>query len=138
MTVSEPKVACRECLAPRPSALLHAEPFPPCPDCGCATALVEVVIAEQVGEMHDSVAYAAYEDGKSRKKGRIAWGVAKRDWFHREGAWANVRRQFNKPEDTYEEIITYADSGEMIREVREPLSEHQGRGSAKPPRKPEA
>lgn len=137
MTVNESEVACQECGQPLLASVMYADPHPPCPACGAVSLLVKVTMAETI-EVHDSMKFDACEDGKSRKKGRFAWGHVKRDWFHREGVWANVSRQFNKREDTYEEVITYEDSGEVIRKVRERLSEHRGRGSAKPPREPEA
>jgi hypothetical protein len=76
------------------------------------------------------MSYKAFNPALSRRKGMFAWGAHKRDWFRKEGVWANVRRQFNKRENTYEEIISYAESGEPIREVHEALTEHRGHGTA--------
>ena len=46
-------------------------------------------------------------------------------------------RLIDRQNDLYEETITDPDTGEVIRNCGEPLSQHQGRGSAKGKR-PEA
>ena len=127
----EPTVACRDCAAALPANFLRETPRPPCPDCGGVNVDIGMHFTARA-EAHAATSYKAFDPRLSRKKGLFAWGVSRRDWFHREGVWANLRRQFNKRQDTYEEVITYADSGESIREVRESLSDHRDRGSARP------
>ena len=42
-----------------------------------------------------------------------------------------VQRHINRDGDSYYERIINKETGEVVREVKEPLSEHRGRGSAK-------
>jgi hypothetical protein len=39
-------------------------------------------------------------------------------------------RRIDRGNDEYEEIVTEGETGEVIRSLREPLSEHWGHGSA--------
>jgi hypothetical protein len=48
----------------------------------------------------------------------------------------HFRREFDKMRDRYFEHVEDADTGEVLRHVDEPLSEHRGHGSAKPGRRP--
>jgi hypothetical protein len=71
----------------------------------------------------------------------VGFAKSKSKWFAK--VWSKVElfklldryhkleRSLNKRTDEYHEVIHDAESGELIREVHEPLSEHQGHGSAK-------
>ena len=48
-----------------------------------------------------------------------------------EGDYVHKFRRIDPGNDEYEEKLTDRETGEVIRWVREPLSEHRGRGSAK-------
>jgi hypothetical protein len=55
------------------------------------------------------------------------------DDLHRDsGQWNKLTREIDRENNRYKEIITNPKSGEIIRQVDEPLCEHTGRGSAKP------
>ena len=43
-------------------------------------------------------------------------------------------RILNRKKDYYKELVINADTGNIVRDVEHPLSEHTGRGSAKPSR----
>lgn len=52
--------------------------------------------------------------------------------LHRDtGRMAKVRRGINRDTNSYFEVITDLETGEIIRECIEPLTDHQDRGSAK-------
>lgn len=123
-------VTCRDCSNPLPRSVLDSMMRPACSACGGVSAHVEMHLTGTV-EAYKTMSYNAFNPALSRRKGVFARGVHKRDWFRKEGVWANVRRQLNKRENTYEEIITYAESGEPIHEVREALTEHRGHGTAR-------
>ena len=46
-----------------------------------------------------------------------------------------VERSIDRENDSYRETVTAIDSGEVLRKVDHPLSEHKGRGSDKPTKK---
>ncbi len=43
-------------------------------------------------------------------------------------------RILNRKKDYYKELVINVDTGNTVRDVEHPLSEHTGRGSAKPSR----
>jgi hypothetical protein len=52
--------------------------------------------------------------------------------LHRKsGQWNILSRLIDREQDTYDERIDDGETGMIIRELREPLSKHSGRGSAK-------
>ena len=52
--------------------------------------------------------------------------------YYRDGLqWCRVERRIDYVGDWYDEVITDEVTGVVVREVHEPLSDHQGRGSAK-------
>ena len=48
-----------------------------------------------------------------------------------DGKWMFKRRVIDRDSDKYEEVVKNPETGEVIHECREPLSKHQGHGSAK-------
>jgi hypothetical protein len=61
------------------------------------------------------------------------------EFFHLTQRWHRLFRRIDRNADRYSEHITDAKTGAVIRSVEEPLSEHQGHGSAKkipPPSEP--
>jgi hypothetical protein len=55
------------------------------------------------------------------------------DDLHRAtGQWNELTREIDRENDRYRERIVNPQSGEVIRHVDEPLTNHTGRGSAKP------
>jgi hypothetical protein len=67
---------------------------------------------------------------------------SKRKWFtdirsgfsfsHKFQTWMHRLRIFDKRNDCYLERVTNPETGEVVHECSEPLSEHTGHGSAKP------
>ena len=54
------------------------------------------------------------------------------DWNHKFGRFVNYERIIDRKNNLYSERIVDPVTGEVLREIEEPLSEHIGRGSAKP------
>ena len=60
------------------------------------------------------------------------------DNLHRAtGKWNRLRRLIDRRKDRYVEHIVDGETGEVIRAVDKPLSEHRGRGSARLAREPQ-
>ncbi|HUK55579.1 MAG TPA: zinc ribbon domain-containing protein, partial [Nitrospiria bacterium] len=61
----------------------------------------------------------------------------RRDFFHgddlhkKSGKWYKKERIIDKDNDQYKEVISDPETGEIIHECQEPLSEHRNHGSAK-------
>lgn len=104
----------------------------PCPACGSISRHIERSVDDRV-DMHSSLRL------KHRRgaTGKIAQEQQVGDDFHRDTAsWRDLTRVRDYENDRYFEHIEDA-SGQVIRHVEEPLSEHTGRGSDKPARRTE-
>ena len=53
------------------------------------------------------------------------------DLFRDTGEWLSLQRVIDRENDLYKERISNPQTGEVIRYREEPLSQHQGHGSAK-------
>jgi hypothetical protein len=81
--------------------------------------------------VHEKVALIA-----RRASGRwFAKVKAGDEFFHLTQRWHRLFRRIDRDDDWYSEHITDAETGEIIRSLEEPLSEHRGRGSAKKSRR---
>ena len=55
------------------------------------------------------------------------------DDLHRAtGQWNKLTREIDRENNLYKEVITNPESGDVLRHCEEPLTDHFGRGSAKP------
>jgi hypothetical protein len=82
-----------------------------------------------------------HEDAKvmkwvGEKKGR-PYAIVKNgdELSHDEGRWIDRYRSIDREADRYDEVIRDKATGEIIREVHQPLSQHRDRGSARPNRR---
>ena len=66
----------------------------------------------------------------SSRKGRKLEFVSGADYFRSGQRWHRVERIIDFANDRYDEVVTDESTGAVIRSCHEPLSEHQGRGSA--------
>jgi DNA-directed RNA polymerase subunit RPC12/RpoP len=101
----------------------------PCPRCGSAARHVMIGVRDTI-TVHESVAVKARHGDRGRPFREIKQG----DDLHRKtGRWTVLSRLIDREQDLYEERIVDGETGEVIRDVREPLSKHRGHGSAKRP-----
>ncbi len=103
----------------------------PCPGCGSRNWTYSVLIGETV-ETHDEVRYKGRHLGAKRPHIEGRAGAS----YHRAtGQWNDRRMWLDRERDEYHEVIR-DDSGTVLHKCDEPLSEHQGHGSARglPPR----
>jgi hypothetical protein len=52
------------------------------------------------------------------------------------GRWATLMQRVDRGNDRYDKTVVDQETGEVLRDCHEPLSEHTGRGSARPPHEP--
>src|SRR5260370_15796563 len=119
-------ISCGECRGWIDEAARAA----PCPQCGSLARCFNVSIVE-------SVTVRERYGMKLKRPGirRPVWESVNGAEFHRDTArWHHVVRDIGREDDTYEELITDPETGEVIRHCKEPLSKHIGRGDAKPKR----
>ena len=72
---------------------------------------------------------------RQRNPNKANFGIEKKfgqDWSESLGRFVDYERIIDRQNDRYYERIVDPETGEVLREIDEPLSEHIGRGSAKP------
>jgi hypothetical protein len=105
----------------------------PCPQCGSIALLVDVQVYDEMTiKDYAQVAYTnrAETDGRTKV---VVKGKLGSEFYRKDGRWHRVERRIDKANDWYDEVITDEESGVIVREVHEPLSQHQGRGSDRRP-----
>ncbi len=121
---------CGECgyIFPDPNAASVEPAGAPCPQCGATTNRTFDVHAS------GSITFHEYARAKGRRQG------GKRPYIETEGGeqprvskgdFVEKYRRIDHEANEYEEVIKDLETGEIIYETCEPLSEHWGHGSAK-------
>jgi hypothetical protein len=88
---------------------------------------VEIFVEERI-EVHERVALKARRPGVSRP---VLESVSGDDLTVSTGAWVHRERTIDRSGGRYRERIVDPWTGEVIRDVDEPLHDHRGHGSAK-------
>ena len=103
----------------------------PCPNCESTSRHFKVEITSTV-TVRSGVRGKA-RSGEPGKPGGKPWltTMSEPSWSYRAQKWMHREKTENRREDRYTEVVKDPDTGEIIHEVDEPLSEHRGHGSAK-------
>lgn len=121
-------VSCGKCnIALEESSSLNPAERQPCPACGSTTRLYAKELNATI-DLHSSLGYKGRRGGKSKP---FRWGVVKDSLSIKIGQWMRLTRLFDKETDIYEEVVIDPDTGEVVHQIKEPLTKHQGHGSAK-------
>lgn len=128
MSSIETSVSCMHCgvALPERTDTLPAE-RKPCPDCGSLTRTFHVHITETVTVLQK----IGTKHKRPGKKKPIFESVTGDDLHRATGKWNKLTREIDRENDHYREIIVDPETGNVLRECDEPLSEHIGRGTAK-------
>lgn len=123
------RVECRDCGTALPSSWAQ-QVDRRCPECGSKSLLVrlyfttEIVVRDLIeGKVKDS-------NGKSKRPIR-EFKQGSEPQRGRPGAWACVYRNIDREHDTYDEKVVDEETGQVLRECHERLSDHRGHGDAK-------
>ena len=95
--------------------------------CGSLTQTISV-------DVHESITVREKIRKKHRRHGHkkpISESMSGDDLHSATGQWNQLTREIDRENNRYREIIINQQSGEVIRECDEPLTNHTGRGSAK-------
>lgn len=101
-----------------------------CEQCGSMARRFDVSIEAVGGTARIGLALKAKHEGAT---GKHKWHFeAKRIWafFSKTEEWHHISRSVDRENDQYIEHIV-DEAGNLVRNVNEPLSDHQGRGDAK-------
>jgi hypothetical protein len=100
----------------------------PCPACGSlarnfsAHVHETLTVREKIGLKHK----------RPGNKKPIYESVSGDDLHRVTGQWNKLTREINREHNRYKEVIVNPETGEVLRQCDEPLTEHTDRGSAKP------
>lgn len=100
----------------------------PCPSCGSLARHHKVKMAGGLPAPHSQLRLKAKRGGKGKP---FLTQVMGDELYRDTQEWRRVERVIDRENDRYTERITRSGSGEIIKEVSESLSEHQGHGAAK-------
>ena len=99
----------------------------PCSSCGSTFRLSFVSTGGEITP-RSKLNYKGRRCGKNKP---FIWGRVGADLFRKIKKWMHLERVFNRENDKYKEIVIDPITGNIIHYCEEPLSKHQGHGSAK-------
>jgi hypothetical protein len=106
---------------------------PGCANCGEVAVALGITVNDSV-TVREMLAFKAKGDRDGKRKVFLE-GKAGDELHHDTQRWTVISRRIDRDNDWYDEVISDAETVEVLHECHEPLSEHQGHGSARPDRR---
>lgn len=103
----------------------------PCPKCASLSRKMFVGVSGEMPPPHSSLRAKGRHAGATGKRKHFIETFTGADWSHRLQRFVRKVRILDRDNDRYVEKVVDPETGEVLRDVSEPLSEHQGRGSAR-------
>lgn len=108
----------------------------PCPACGSTARTVHVVTADLLAVRAEVNLDLHGRSSEKRKRTPSSQPRHVREQYlslgpSADGIRRRAHRTFDREADVYEEIVTDEETGEIVWHLREPLSAHRDRGTAK-------
>ena len=98
----------------------------PCPSCGSLARTINLQVSDSA-TLREKVGLKHKRPGHSKP---VYESVSGDDLHRASGKWNHLEREIDREHNRYRERIVAGDTGEIIRNVDEPLSNHVGRGAA--------
>jgi DNA-directed RNA polymerase subunit RPC12/RpoP len=122
------KVTCNNCRTEfEPESDEPSEARTKCPACGSTTRLF-FQSCNGESSVHSKLSYKGKRGGKGKP---FIQGIKGDDLFRKTQKWMRLERVIDRENNHYKEVITDPETGEVIHQCEEPLTKHQGHGSAK-------
>lgn len=99
----------------------------PCPNCGSLSRMAKVHIEEKLG-LHSDLGLEARSPGEKKPFLEQKTGDS---YWRKMGKWMRRNRIIDRRNNRYIKKVEDPNTGEIVRDVDEPLTAHRGRGSAK-------
>jgi len=132
MSVEFKRVRCGQCGKELDESFsLPVAERSPCPDCGSSTRQFAVTINETI-ELHSKL---SMKGRRPRMKRPFVEQVSGDDLNRKSGRWMILVRVIDRLNNWYHEVVKDPQTGDVVHESSEPLSEHKGHGPAKKARK---
>jgi hypothetical protein len=119
-------IKCGKC-----GAVLSSPDPATCPQCGRALSEIHLLVDEEISLTLREKLHAKVRYGQPGEIAPHLETTAGDDLQRSSGRWLHLERRVDREKDLYTEKLTDPETGEVMRDVRERLSEHRGRGAAK-------
>ena len=105
----------------------------PCPHCGSNRRIMDIDLGEEIVELNiKEQLKITRKDPKQTGKNKTTYErLSGDDLEKKSGKWKKKERIIDRENDRYMEKVIDPETGEVTRHCDEPLSKHQGHGSAK-------
>lgn len=123
-------IHCTDCGASLPKEWISSKVKGDCPECGSAYKTIEVNITEDVC-IRESLNGKVKDNNFSSKRNPRYEFFEGADRRKADDKWMEKSRVIDKYNNKYKEKVTDPETGTIIHECEESLSEHFGHGSAK-------
>lgn len=125
-------IKCSDCGEKLPTEWAHSKTSHKCSRCDSINQTIEMGFTEEAGlEIHDNVKGKVKDiNFNSKRNPRYEFSEGD-DLRKNDGKWMKKTRILDKYNNKYIEKVTDPETGEVIHEHEEPLSNHFGHGSAK-------
>lgn len=99
----------------------------PCPKCGSLSRCYHVHITDTI-VFHDKLGIKARHNSGGKP---FFESVGGSDLHRKSGKWMKLERTIDRERNHYREVVIDPKTGEIVHFCEEPLTEHQGHGTAK-------
>ncbi len=133
MTETQTSVSCNQCGNTHSYGIQSSANVKPCPECGSTDQNIKLDISETIN-LYDQLKLNAFDSklpSRTQQKRNQTEIITGHEWSVGLKKWVFKERVIDKPNNLYRERVTDPDTGKVIHECEEPLSEHTGHGDAK-------
>jgi len=128
MSIDKKVVKCEDCdLMIEEDSDTAVDNRLPCPACGSLKRSFHVTIHDSF-TAHEKIGMKGCHAG--RRKPFIEQ-IQGSDLHRKSGKWMNLERIIDRENNTYHEVVTNPETGEVLHECKESLSQHVGHGTAR-------
>lgn len=121
-------VRCGQCKTPLDESLqTPADSRIPCPRCGSTSRLFEKTLAA-TATARASLGLKARESGHRKP---FLEQISGASYFRKAQKWVERLMRIDRRNNQYQEIVTDPETGTIIHQCEEPLSEHRGHANAR-------
>ena len=134
MTQTQTSVRCNKCGNTHSYGIRSSADINPCLECGSTDQQIKIDISGTIS-VYDKLKLNAFDSklpSRTQQKRNQTEIITGHEWSVGLKKWVLKERVIDKPNDLYRERIVDPNTGEVIHECEEPLSEHTGHGDAKP------
>jgi len=125
-------VICAECKANLPVEHAGSKVGSPCPNCGSTEKHIHFELRDEMRfEIHDSLRGKVKNVTLPSSKNPRVKFFSGDDLRKSDGKWMQKEMVVDRDNNLYKELVTDPQTGEVIRDCEEALSDHVGHGDAK-------